>query len=190
MICLAGDGSLQMNVQELQTMAYHWLPIKLFVLNTGCAGSSSGPPAINEQAVLGHIGQKLRPQPGEHEDAEAAEDGEQAVGEHLLFAVALVEAEADDGVGHAHRHKGGSKRLAALRMSEGRRASGAARRPAAAAPQAARDESACATPTMKPVLNGTDYSLTLWGFRKIPKRNFKVGPLFLDGRLTILVLNC
>ena len=61
---------------------------------------------INEQAVLSHIGQKLRHRPAEHEDAEAAEDCEQAVGEHLLFAVALVEAEADDGVGHAHRHKG------------------------------------------------------------------------------------
>lgn len=32
-ICLAGDGSLQMNVQELQTMYHHQLPIKLFVLN-------------------------------------------------------------------------------------------------------------------------------------------------------------
>jgi acetolactate synthase-1/2/3 large subunit len=32
-ICLAGDGSLQMNVQELATVAYHHLPIKLFVLN-------------------------------------------------------------------------------------------------------------------------------------------------------------
>ena len=32
-ICLAGDGSLQMNVQELQTVAHHRLPIKLFVLN-------------------------------------------------------------------------------------------------------------------------------------------------------------
>ncbi len=32
-ICLAGDGSLQMNLQELQTMAFHKLPIKLFVLN-------------------------------------------------------------------------------------------------------------------------------------------------------------
>ena len=61
---------------------------------------------INKQAVLSHIGQKLRHRPAEHEDAEAAEDGEQAVGEHLLFAVALIEAEADDGVGHAHRHKG------------------------------------------------------------------------------------
>jgi len=32
-VCLAGDGSLQMNIQELATMAYHQLPIKLFVFN-------------------------------------------------------------------------------------------------------------------------------------------------------------
>jgi acetolactate synthase-1/2/3 large subunit len=34
-ICLAGDGSLQMNIQELQTVAHHRWPIKLFVLNNG-----------------------------------------------------------------------------------------------------------------------------------------------------------
>ncbi|MEK7690941.1 MAG: thiamine pyrophosphate-binding protein [Bdellovibrionota bacterium] len=32
-ICLAGDGSLQMNLQELQTIVTHKLPIKIFVLN-------------------------------------------------------------------------------------------------------------------------------------------------------------
>jgi len=32
-ICLAGDGSIQLNLQELQTIATHKLPIKLFVLN-------------------------------------------------------------------------------------------------------------------------------------------------------------
>lgn len=32
-VCLAGDGSLQMNIQELQTVAHHKLPVKLFVLN-------------------------------------------------------------------------------------------------------------------------------------------------------------
>lgn len=32
-VCLAGDGSLQMNIQELQTVVHHQLPIKLFVLN-------------------------------------------------------------------------------------------------------------------------------------------------------------
>jgi acetolactate synthase-1/2/3 large subunit len=34
-ICLAGDGSLQMNVQELQTVAHHRFPIKLMVLDNG-----------------------------------------------------------------------------------------------------------------------------------------------------------
>lgn len=33
MICLAGDGSLQMNIQELQTVSHYHLPIKIFVLN-------------------------------------------------------------------------------------------------------------------------------------------------------------
>jgi acetolactate synthase-1/2/3 large subunit len=32
-ICLAGDGSIMMNLQELQTISGHKLPVKLFVLN-------------------------------------------------------------------------------------------------------------------------------------------------------------
>lgn len=32
-ICVTGDGSIQMNIQELQTIIHHQLPIKLFVLN-------------------------------------------------------------------------------------------------------------------------------------------------------------
>ncbi len=32
-VCLAGDGSLQMNIQELQTVVHHQLPLKLFVLS-------------------------------------------------------------------------------------------------------------------------------------------------------------
>jgi acetolactate synthase-1/2/3 large subunit len=32
-ICIEGDGSLQMNIQELQTIVHHQLPIKLFVIN-------------------------------------------------------------------------------------------------------------------------------------------------------------
>ena len=32
-ICLAGDGSIQMNIQELQTIVHHHLPVKIFVLN-------------------------------------------------------------------------------------------------------------------------------------------------------------
>lgn len=34
-VCLAGDGSLQMNVQELQTLATHRWPVKVFVLDNG-----------------------------------------------------------------------------------------------------------------------------------------------------------
>lgn len=32
-ICLSGDGSIQMNLQELQTIVHHRLPIKIFVIN-------------------------------------------------------------------------------------------------------------------------------------------------------------
>jgi len=32
-VCLAGDGSIQMNIQELQTIAYHKLPIKILLFN-------------------------------------------------------------------------------------------------------------------------------------------------------------
>jgi acetolactate synthase-1/2/3 large subunit len=32
-VCLAGDGSIMMNLQELQTIAHHGLPVKIFVLN-------------------------------------------------------------------------------------------------------------------------------------------------------------
>jgi acetolactate synthase-1/2/3 large subunit len=32
-ICLAGDGSIQFNVQELQTIVHHRLPVKIFVLD-------------------------------------------------------------------------------------------------------------------------------------------------------------
>lgn len=34
-VCVTGDGSLQMNLQELQTIARNDVPIKLFVLNNG-----------------------------------------------------------------------------------------------------------------------------------------------------------
>jgi acetolactate synthase-1/2/3 large subunit len=33
--CLAGDGSLQMNLQELATLSHNHLPVKLLVLNNG-----------------------------------------------------------------------------------------------------------------------------------------------------------
>ena len=32
-ICIAGDGSIMMNLQELQTIKHHSLPVKIFILN-------------------------------------------------------------------------------------------------------------------------------------------------------------
>ncbi|MDD5691143.1 MAG: thiamine pyrophosphate-binding protein [Candidatus Omnitrophica bacterium] len=32
-ICISGDGSIQMNIQELQTIAHYKLPVKIFLLN-------------------------------------------------------------------------------------------------------------------------------------------------------------
>jgi acetolactate synthase-1/2/3 large subunit len=34
-ICLAGDGSIHLNIQELQTVVHHRLPVKIFVLDNG-----------------------------------------------------------------------------------------------------------------------------------------------------------
>ena len=34
-ICLSGDGGLQMNIQELATVMHHKLPIKIFIFNNG-----------------------------------------------------------------------------------------------------------------------------------------------------------
>lgn len=37
-VVVAGDGGFQLNIQELQTIAHHRLPIKMVVLNNGCHG--------------------------------------------------------------------------------------------------------------------------------------------------------
>jgi len=34
-VCLAGDGSGMLNIQELQTIVHHQLPVKIFILNNG-----------------------------------------------------------------------------------------------------------------------------------------------------------
>lgn len=34
-VCLEGDGSIQMNIQELETVRYHRLPLKIFVFSNG-----------------------------------------------------------------------------------------------------------------------------------------------------------
>jgi acetolactate synthase I/II/III large subunit len=37
-VVIAGDGGFQMNIQELQTIAHHKLPVKLVVVNNNCLG--------------------------------------------------------------------------------------------------------------------------------------------------------
>ena len=37
-ICIAGDGSIQMNIQELATCMDYKLPVKVFILNNGYLG--------------------------------------------------------------------------------------------------------------------------------------------------------
>jgi acetolactate synthase-1/2/3 large subunit len=37
-VCISGDGGIQMNVQELQTIAHNHLPIKIFIINNGYLG--------------------------------------------------------------------------------------------------------------------------------------------------------
>ena len=37
-ICIAGDGSIQMNIQELATVVQEGLPVKVFILNNQCLG--------------------------------------------------------------------------------------------------------------------------------------------------------
>ena len=41
-ICFTGDGSLQMNIQELQTCVTQKLPVKIFVWNNGCYATIIG----------------------------------------------------------------------------------------------------------------------------------------------------
>lgn len=37
-ICIIGDGAMQMNIQELQTVDYHKIPLKIFVINNHSYG--------------------------------------------------------------------------------------------------------------------------------------------------------
>ena len=42
-VVLAGDGGFQMNIQELQALAFHNLPIKVFILNNESLGNTRFP---------------------------------------------------------------------------------------------------------------------------------------------------
>ena len=55
-VCVAGDGSIQMNIQELATCATEGIDVKVFVVNNGYLGH--GPPVAG--AVLGQAVQRRR----------------------------------------------------------------------------------------------------------------------------------
>ncbi len=52
-ICIAGDGSIQMNIQELQTLVHHRLPVKIFVLDNGGYSSIRQTQATFFQRLVG-----------------------------------------------------------------------------------------------------------------------------------------
>lgn len=53
-ICIAGDGSIQLNIQELQTIAAHHLPIKIFLfMNDGYASIRGTQDAYFEGRYMG-----------------------------------------------------------------------------------------------------------------------------------------
>ena len=88
-ICLAGDGSVQMNLQELQTIVHHHLPVKMFIFdNQGYlsmrqtqdnlfggryvgADRGSGVSLPDMSAIAGAYGIPAR-RVGRHEDLDAA----------------------------------------------------------------------------------------------------------------------
>jgi acetolactate synthase-1/2/3 large subunit len=37
-VCTIGDGGIQINIQEFQTLAYYHLPVKVFIMNNRCYG--------------------------------------------------------------------------------------------------------------------------------------------------------
>jgi len=56
-ICVAGDGSLQMNIQELQTVVYNKLPVKIFYLdNNGYVSMKQTQNSFFEGRIFGSDG--------------------------------------------------------------------------------------------------------------------------------------
>lgn len=57
-ICLCGDGSLQLNIQEMQTIKHHNLPIKIFVFNN--KGYSAIRHTQDEFLEANHVGSDIK----------------------------------------------------------------------------------------------------------------------------------
>jgi len=51
-ICIIGDGGMQLNIQELQTIRHYKVPLKVFILNNGILGNTKSYQRVNNKAEL------------------------------------------------------------------------------------------------------------------------------------------
>ncbi len=51
-ICIIGDGGMQLNIQELQTVRKYNVPLKVFILNNGILGNTKSYQRVNGKAEL------------------------------------------------------------------------------------------------------------------------------------------
>lgn len=51
-ICIIGDGGMQLNIQELQTIKHYGIPLKVFIINNGILGNTKSYQRVNGKAEL------------------------------------------------------------------------------------------------------------------------------------------
>lgn len=51
-ICIIGDGGMQLNIQELQTIQHYGCKVKIFVINNGILGNTKSYQRVNRKAEL------------------------------------------------------------------------------------------------------------------------------------------
>lgn len=51
-ICIIGDGGMQLNIQELQTIRHYEIPVKVFVINNKVLGNTKAWQVVNKRAQI------------------------------------------------------------------------------------------------------------------------------------------
>lgn len=51
-ICIIGDGGMQLNIQELQTIVHYEIPLKVFVINNHILGNTKGYQRVNKRPEI------------------------------------------------------------------------------------------------------------------------------------------
>lgn len=51
-ICIIGDGGMQLNIQELQTIRHYKVPVKIFIINNRILGNTKSYQRVNKKAEL------------------------------------------------------------------------------------------------------------------------------------------